>query len=138
MAKPRPVPIPDPAPEPAPEAAEIAAGFRAVFRLFELWKLDVEQQRVLLGRPPRSTFYNWRAGKIGTVPHDVVRRLSWLLGIHKALQIVFADPAQADGWVHRANDAFGGRSALDHMLGGDVADLAAVRARLDAARGGWS
>jgi hypothetical protein len=111
---------------------------RAFFRLVELWGLSMEEARVLLGRPSRATLYNWKAGKVRSLPHDTLCRVSYLLGIHKALQILYADPALADAWVKRPNQAFGGQRALDRMLAGDVADLAAVRAHLDAARGGWT
>jgi hypothetical protein len=111
---------------------------RAFFRLVELWGLTMEEARVLLGRPSRATLYNWKAGKARSLPHDTLCRVSYLLGIHKALQILYADPAQADGWLKRPNQAFGGQSALERLLAGDVADLAAVRAHLDAARGGWT
>ena len=109
---------------------------RAFFRLVELWALPLEQARVLLGRPSRATLYNWKAGKARTLPHDTLQRISYLLGIFKALQILYADPTLADGWLKRPNAAFGGQSALDRMLAGDITDLAAVRAHLDAARGG--
>ena len=119
-----------------PGEARDAAALRAFFRLVELWGLSVEEARVLLGRPSRATLYNWKAGKARVLPHDTVRRISYLLGIFKALQILYGDPQLADRWVKRPNAAFGGQSALERMLAGDVADLAAVRAHLDAARGG--
>jgi Protein of unknown function (DUF2384) len=124
----------------APDAAghRDAAALRAFFRLVDLWGLTVEQARLLLGRPSRATLYNWKAGKVRTLPHDTLRRISYLLGIYKALQILYHDPQLADSWVKRPNAAFGGQSALERMLAGDVADLAAVRAYLDAARGGWT
>jgi hypothetical protein len=115
-----------------------AVALRAFFRLAELWGLNMEQARLLLGRPSRATMYNWKAGKARTVPHDTLRRISYLLGIYKALQILYQDPQLADSWIRRPNAAFGGQSALERMLAGDVADLAAVRAHLDAARGGWT
>src|SRR5918996_4049521 len=118
------------------EEARAAAAMRAFFRLVELWALPLEQARVLLGRPSRATLYNWKAGKARTLPHDTLQRISYLLGIFKALQILYADPTLADGWLKRPNAAFGGQSALDRMLAGDITDLAAVRAHLDAARGG--
>jgi len=40
-------------------------------------------------------------------------------------------------WIKAPNDAFGGRSALDVMLGGEMTDLMRVRRYLDAERGGW-
>ena len=115
-----------------------AAALRAFFRLVELWDLTMEQARLLLGRPSRATLYNWKAGRVRTVPHDTLCRISYLLGIYKALQILYRDPELADSWIKRANAAFGGQSALERMLAGDVTDLAAVRADLDAARGGWT
>ena len=114
----------------------LAAGFRAVFHIFDAWGLDNRQAMALLGFPARSTFFKWKQGKIGIVPHDTVQRLSYILGIYKALQILYREPADADAWVKRPSAAFGGVSALDRMTGGDITDLAAVRARLDAARGG--
>jgi hypothetical protein len=98
----------------------------------------MEQARVLLGGPSRATLYNWKAGRVRALPHDTLQRISYLLGIHKALQILYSDPALADVWVRRPNAAFGGQSALERMLAGDVTDLAAVRCHLDAARGGWT
>jgi hypothetical protein len=109
---------------------------RAFFRLAGLWSLTMEEARVLLGRPSRARLYNWKAGRVSGLPHDTVQRISYLLGIHKALQILYSEPHLADAWVRRANAAFGGQSALERMLAGDVADLAAVRSHLDAARGG--
>jgi hypothetical protein len=63
-----------------------------------------------------------------------------LLGIYKALQILLPDPQAADAWVRQPNQApfFGGRSALERMLSGHVADLFVVRRYLDAQRGGWA
>ena len=113
-----------------------AAAVRGFFRMAELWGLKIEQARVLLGRPSRATLYNWRAGRVRALPYDTLTRISYLLGIYKALQILYQDPALADGWLRRPNAAFGGQSALERMLAGDVTDLAAVRAHLDAARGG--
>jgi hypothetical protein len=115
----------------------VVAGFEAFFRIAELWGLTVEQSRTLLGRPPRATYYNWKRGRVASVPHDVVTRLSTVLGIYKALQVLYSDPALADHWVRRPNAAFGGQSALERMLAGEITDLAAVRHYLDAVRGGW-
>jgi hypothetical protein len=58
-------------------------------------------------------------------------------GIYKSLQILLPEPGAADAWVRKPNTAapFGGRSALDRMLSGQVADLYVVRQYLDAERG---
>lgn len=112
---------------------------RAFFNLAERWNLRITDQRRLLGDPPESTFYKWKRLQEGTLGRDTLERISYLLGIFKDLQILFPDPQQADGWVHRANQAslFGGQSALQRMLSGNVADLYVVRQYLDAQRG-WN
>ncbi len=118
-----------------------AAGLRAFFNIARDWRLNSEQQMVLLGAPGRSTFFKWKAApESADLRRDTLERLSYLLGIYKALQILLPDPGAADAWVKKPNDAplFGGRSALERMLGGNVADLLAVRQYLDARRGGWA
>ena len=72
------------------------------------------------------------------MPHDTVRRIGYVLGIYKDLQILYREAAQADSWPKRANRAFGGQTPLQRMAAGDVTDLAAVHAYLDAYRGAWS
>ncbi len=129
-----------PVPEISPERMA-AAGLRAFARIADAWGLSVEEQLVLLGQPARSTYFAWRKHpERANLPRDTLERLSNLLGIYKSLQILLPDPAAADAWVRRPNQApaFGGRSALQHMLAGNVSDLNRVRRYLDAARGGWA
>lgn len=134
---------PDPARPDAAVSPErlSAAAIRSFCRIAELWGLDTEQQLTLLGSPGRSTFFKWKKHpEASALPHDTLERISYLLGIYKALQILLPDPAAADAWVKKPNSAplFGGRSALERMLSGNVGDLYVVRQYLDAMRGGWS
>lgn len=119
-----------------------AAGIRAFSRIAGLWGLSVEEQLLLLGEPARSTFFAWRKHpERASLPRDTLERISNLLGIYKALQILFPDVAVADAWIRKPNAAppFVGRSALQRMLAGNVSDLNAVRRYLDSVRGGgWS
>ena len=131
---------------PTPTAADAAhlspAAIRAFSAIAQAWKLSVDEQLILMGSPPRSTYFAWRKHpEKAQLTRDTLERLSYLLGIYKALQILLPDPAVADQWVRRPNTAppFGGASALDRMLAGNVSDLAVVRRYLDAVRGGgWS
>ena len=59
------------------------------------------------------------------------------MGIHKALHLLFKEPARGYAWIKRANDAFGGAAALEVMLGGNLTDLMRVRRYLDAMRSPW-
>ncbi len=94
----------------------------------------------LLGMTARSTFFKWKRDPGSVLPKDTPERISYILGIYKALQILLPDEEAADEWVRRPNTAplFAGRSALDRMLSGHVADLFVVRQYLDAQRGGWA
>jgi hypothetical protein len=118
-------------------AAAGGAGLRAFTKIAELWHLSIPEQLALLGIGSRSTYFKWRKESHPKLPRDTLERLSYLLGIYKALQLLIPDSHAADEWVRRPNDAplFGGRSALDRMLSGNVADLYTVRQYLDAQRG---
>jgi hypothetical protein len=115
---------------------EAAAMFRAAIKLMALWDVTDEQAAVLLDMPVR-TYRRWKAGDIGRIDRDGAARLSNLIGIHKALRIIFSEKQRGYAWVNAANEAFGGRSALGVMLGGELTDLMRVRRYLDAERGGW-
>ena len=108
------------------------------FRILELWGASNAEMRRVLGSPSERTFYEWKSARVRRMPDDTLRRIGYVAGIYKALQILYADPAQADAWVRRPNRYFGGQMPLERMAAGDVTDLAAVRAYLDAARAPWS
>lgn len=116
-----------------------AAALRTFWRLAEAWDLSPAEQQTLLG-VGRSALYQWRQGKVGPLDRHVLERLSYLFGIYAALQILLPIPERAHEWVRKPDTAplFGGRSALDRMLAGQVADLFVVRQYLDSQRGGKS
>jgi hypothetical protein len=113
--------------------AEAGAMFRAAANLFGLWGVTDAEAATLLDLPVR-TFARWKAGGIGRIGRDGKARLSNLMGIHKALRLIFREPSRAYAWVKAPNDAFGGKRALDVMLGGELTDLMRVRRYLDAER----
>ena len=131
-----------PAFRPAPiNDAEATAVFRAVLNLFRHWGVTDDQAAGLLDLS-RRTFARWKAqaGKAGEtirIGRDGKARLSNLIGIHKALRILFHEPARGYAWIKAPNAAFGGQSALEVMLCGELTDIMRVRRYLDAERGGW-
>ncbi len=122
---------------PKEAAAAGGAGLRAFAKIAELWHLSIAEQLALLGITSRSTYFKWRKEPHPKLPRDTLERLSYLVGIYKALQLLLPDTHAADDWVRRPNNAplFGGKSALERMLSGNVADLYIVRQYLDAQRG---
>lgn len=134
-------------PRPATEAVDPdrsarrdALGLRQVLSIAAHWQLGQEQVACLLGTVPRSV-QRWRkqADETGrlTLSADTIERLSYLLGIHKALQILLPTPANQRAWLIQPNDGpvFNGQPPLARMLSGQVADLYVVRSVLDGARG---
>jgi hypothetical protein len=113
---------------------------RAFFQLAEAWSLNNEHQRALLGWPPESTFFKYKAGQYGTLSYDALMRISLLLGIFKDLHILYPEAGLADRWVQlpNSNPLFGGRTALALMTDGGMDALYQVRRLLDARRGGWN
>jgi hypothetical protein len=117
-----------------------APALRTFFRIAALWNLSVDEQMTLLGVTSHSTFFKWKRAQDAILPKDTLERISYLLGIYKALQILLPDERAADAWIRKPNAAplFGGQSALSRMLSGHVSDLYVVRQYLDAQRGGWA
>ena len=115
---------------------EAGAMFRAALNLFRLWGVTDAQAAIILDLP-RRTFARWKAGEVGRIGRDGKARLSNLMGIHKALRIIFREPARGYAWIKTPNAAFGGASAMDVMLNGELIALMRVRNYLDAERGGW-
>ncbi len=107
---------------------------RTFFRIAEAWKLQEQEQMRLLGLESRSTLQLWKRGAVATIPKDALERISYVLGIYEGLHILL--PTTADQWVRKSNTAgiFGGRSALDRMTSGNVADLYVVSQYVDAQR----
>lgn len=127
-------------PLPAIDEAQMS---RVAVKLFlgitEEWGLTDDQRCSLAGLGTRTTLHNWRqklnSGEPIKLAKDTLERLSYLAGIYKGLQLLFADPAQWKNWVRKPNRDFGGASALERMLAGRVVDLVDVRRYLDAWRG---
>ena len=116
---------------------EVQAMQRAFIKLAGLWGLSDEQASVLMGDISVRTFRRWKAGEFGRAGIDTAARLSNIMGIHKALRLLFKEPARGYSWVKRSNTAFGGATALEVMLGGQITDIMRVRRYLDAVRGPW-
>ena len=117
--------------------AESAAMARAVIRLFERWGVSDAEARNVLGGLAARTYARWKGGEVGRIDRDLATRLSLLMGIHKGLRYLFADPERGYAWVKKANVNLDGRTPLEIMTEGSMFGLMRVRNYLDAERGGW-
>jgi uncharacterized protein (DUF2384 family) len=106
------------------------------FAIMEKWHVPVEKAGDLLGGMPRSTVYKLKTAA-GTLRQDELTRISYVVGIYKALHILLPD-GLADRWITQPNDdpLFAGQTPLDYMIRTGIPGLHQVRSLLDAARGG--
>jgi Protein of unknown function (DUF2384) len=115
---------------------------RAFFRLTSHWKLRDEDARGLMGGISNGSFYQLkrstvRASEAKPLDQDKLTRVSLLVGIFKALNILYSTKL-ADAWVQlpNSNPIFGGQTPMTYMLKGGVPAMLRVRQLLDARRGG--
>jgi hypothetical protein len=115
-------------------------GMRSFFNIAAAWGLSVNDQRGLLGWPAPSTYHKYKSGALGALPYDMLVRISLVIGIYKALHILYPQPELADQWVklRNSNPIFGGATPLATMIDGGIDGLYRVRRLLDARRGGWN
>ena len=106
------------------------------FAIIDKWQLPTERAGELLGGMPRSSVYKLRSAA-GTLRQDELTRISYLVGIYKALHILLPDDL-ADLWITRPNDhpLFHGQPPLDYLVREGIPGFQQVRSLLDAERGG--
>ena len=116
-----------------------ASAIKAFIKIAGQWKLTEPQARGLLGGIASSTFHAWKTKPDDQkLTQDTLMRISLVIGIYKALHILYPDAALADRWVKlpNANAMFGGQPALSFMVDGGIDALHQVRRLVDARRGG--
>ena len=109
----------------------------AFFKLIEVWQVRNEDARQLLGGVSNGVYYQLKRDKKKTLDQDKLTRISRLLGIFKALNILYSRKL-ADAWINlpNANPMFEGEAPLAYLIRGGVPALVRVRQLLDARRGG--
>ena len=98
------------------------------------WNVSSIEQRVLLGSLNESIFFGMKEGKDSEVTKDVLMRISYTLGIYKALATIFQNEAQANRWIRAPNQSFDNKSALQYMveIEDNIDRMQAIRRYLDA------
>jgi antitoxin Xre/MbcA/ParS-like protein len=110
---------------------------KAVYSIAAHWKLRDEDTRGLLGGISNGSFYQLKRSPSKTLDQDKLTRISLLVGIFKALNILYSTKL-ADAWIQlpNSNPIFGGKTPLAYMLQGGMPSMMRVRQLLDARRGG--
>jgi hypothetical protein len=114
------------------------SALRAFFAIMTHWDVRDEDARALLGGVSNGPYYQWkREPNNKRLDADVLTRISYLIGIFKALNILYGEKL-ADEWVRlpNSNRLFGGLTPLVFMARGGIPALQTLRRLLDARRGG--
>ena len=103
----------------------------------EQWKIHDDAARQLLCGVSNGAFYALKKGGDRVLDEDKLRRISYLVGIFKALNIIYSQEL-ADKWMQlpNTNRIFGGMSSTDYLIHGGLPAFATLRKLLDARRGG--
>ena len=111
--------------------------WKSLATLVKRFDFKEKEALVLMGDMPRSTYTTGLKNKSIKLDRDKRERVSYLLGIYKALRLLFDDSSQALSWINRGNELppFNGKTPKDYMLEGSIVRLAEVRKFLDYWRG---
>lgn len=114
------------------------AGLRAFLKIMSRWSVKDSDARDLLGGISSGSFYELKKEPIRrTLDQDTLTRISLLIGIFKALNILYSQRL-ADAWMTlpNTNPIFRGSTPLAYILRLGQPGMMTVRQLLDARRGG--
>ena len=93
------------------------------------WQLSQSERCQMLGLEDERATDRWLNSEMPAREDPVLLRISYVLGIYKALRTLYPNEDRANAWVKKNNRNFDGRAAIKVMLEGN---LKAVRQYLDA------
>jgi hypothetical protein len=113
------------------------SALRGFFNIMDRWQVRDEDARALLGGVSNGPFYEMKRDPARVLDTDRLLRLSYLVGIFKALNILYSVDL-ADAWIRRpnTNPVFAGETPLAYLVRGGLPALQVVRRLLDARRAG--
>jgi hypothetical protein len=113
------------------------SAIKAFFNIMEKWGVRDDDARALLGAISNRQFDEMKKKSAGTLDSDTLMRISYLVSIFKALNILHSETL-ADTWMQQANGnrIFGGQAPLAYLLRGGLPAMGIVRRLLGARQGG--
>jgi len=107
------------------------------FAIVDKWQLRNEDAMALLGGASHGRYFELKKNRKGLLSQDELTRISLLIGIFKALNILFAQRL-ANQWISRpnSNPMFNDAPPLQFLTRGGVPGMIGVRRLLDNRRGG--
>ena len=109
----------------------------AFFSIVDKWQLRNEDAMTLLGGASHGRYFELKKNRKGLLSQDELTRISLLIGIFKALNILFGQRL-ANQWVSRpnSNPMFHDAPPMQYLGRGGVPAMIGVRRLLDSRRGG--
>jgi uncharacterized protein (DUF2384 family) len=109
----------------------------AFFAIVDKWQLRNEDAMALLGGASHGRYFELKKNRKGLLSQDELTRISLLIGIFKALNILFSQRL-ANQWTTRpnSNPMFSNAPPLQFLARGGVPGMIGVRRLLDSRRGG--
>ena len=109
----------------------------AFFALADKWDLRNEDAMGLLGGISHGRYYELKKNRKGLLSQDELTRISLLIGVFTALNILFSQRL-ANQWPSRPNSnaMFNNAPPLQLLVRGGVPAMIGVRRLLDSRRGG--
>ena len=110
---------------------------RAFFNIMVRWGIRDDDAKLLLGGLSNGPYYEMKKQPDRVLETDRLLRISYLIGIFKALNILYSKKL-ADEWMRlpNTNRIFGGQTPLAYIIKGGLPAMQTVRRLLDARRGG--
>ena len=123
--------------DPATRARLSTPAIAAFFAIVDKWQLRNEDAMALLGGASHGRYFELKKNHKGLLSQDELTRISLLIGIFKALNILFSQRL-ANQWPSRpnSNPMFGDAPPLQFLARGGVPGMIGVRRLLDSRRGG--
>lgn len=94
------------------------------------WALSDSQCQKLLGIESVEVQSAINSGM--SLTEQQLKRVSLIIGIYRALHILFINEQQANSWITKPNTAFDGQTALEVMLQTGISGLEQVNGYLQA------
>ncbi len=133
------VPVPPDLSRPEERRRLSVGALKAFFNIVKHWQIRDEDARELLGGISNGSYYQLKqkSGVPRLMDPDRLLRISYLIGIFKALNILYSQRL-ADQWMQlpNQNPIFAGSTPLEYILRGGSTAMGTVRRLLDARRGG--
>ena len=122
--------------DPATRRRLSPAAVKGFLAIMDKWNLRDPEARQLLGGMSTGSFYALKK-EPRTLDQDTLTRISLLIGIFKALNILYS-PKLADAWISlpNTNPIFRGLTPVAYMIQRGQPGMLSVRQLLDARRGG--